>query len=217
MTQQISSAPVLYSFRRCPYAMRARMAIFYSGVQVELREIVLRNKPEEMLSCSPKGTVPVLVSGTDEVFDESLEIMHWALNKNDPDDWLQKDNIDSEPLIAENDSQFKYFLDRYKYSDRYPEFSQAHYRGQGELFLAQLNQHLEQHTYLMNNQLTLADIAIAPFIRQFAHVDKTWFDQCQYSAVRLWLNRILESDLFTGCMKKYTPWKPEDQPVIFPI
>jgi len=125
--------PILYSFRRCPYAMRARLAIAYSGIKLELREIVLRNKPEEMLAISPKGTVPVLQLPSGEVIDESIDIMRWALAQHDPNDWYSEPYIPAiESLITQNDESFKPWLDRYKYADRYPEQSETYYRNQCE-------------------------------------------------------------------------------------
>lgn len=155
--------PVLYSFRRCPYAMRARLAIRHAMIKVELREIELRSKPTQMLAASPKGTVPVLVLADGAVIDESLDIMRWALQQNDPGEWLQVN--DFEALIQTNDSSFKYNLDRYKYADRYPEYPAGFYRQQGELFLAELERRLMRTQYLCGSYFSIADAAIAPFIR----------------------------------------------------
>lgn len=208
--------PVLYSFRRCPYAMRARLAIAVAGIVVELREIGLRNKPEMMLAASPKGTVPVLVLKNGRVIDESLDIMLWAMHQNDPDHWLDLAGLEeAKQLIHWNDGAFKYYLDRYKYADRYPEFSEWHYRQQGELFLSELERRLSHSRYLCGPHFGLADAAILPFIRQFAAVDKSWFEKSGYRAVNQWLNRFLSTEPFAAVMTKYQPWKPGDPPVLF--
>ena len=195
----------LYSFRRCPYAMRARLALRYSGVPLEIVEVSLKAKPAAMLALSPKGTVPVLnVDG--RVIDESLDIMRWALAQHDPQDWLLKDDGPGqqriETLIAENDQVFKQHLNRYKYAERYPEQPMEYYRGQGELFLRRLDELLSQNDYLLADHPCLADMALAPFVRQFAHVDREWFAQAPYPYLQRWLQRFLESELFTQVMAK---------------
>ena len=190
---------VLYSFRRCPYAMRARMALRYSGVPLSIVEVSLKAKPAEMLALSPKGTVPVLVCADGRVIEQSLEIMHWALAQYDPDNWL---GPDSAALIEENDQVFKVNLDRYKYAIRYPEQPMEHYRAQGAAFLQRLEMMLEQTPYLAGDTLSLADIALAPFVRQFAHVDRDWFEQAPYPRLNAWLERFLASELFTAVMAK---------------
>lgn len=192
---------VLYSFRCCPYAMRARMALRYSGVPLSIVEVSLKAKPAEMLALSPKGTVPVLVSADGRVIEQSLEIMHWALAQHDPDNWL---GPDSAALIEENDQVFKVNLDRYKYAIRYPEQPMEHYRAQGAVFLQRLEVLLEQTPYLAGDTLSLADIALAPFVRQFAHVDRDWFEQAPYPRLNAWLERFLASELFTAVMAKTT-------------
>ncbi|WP_198918777.1 glutathione S-transferase [Pseudomonas chlororaphis] len=195
----------LYSFRRCPYAMRARLALRYSGVPLEIVEVNLKAKPAEMLALSPKGTVPVL-NADGRVIDESLDIMRWALAQHDPQDWLLKDDGPAqqriEALIAENDQVFKLHLNRYKYAERYPEQPMEHYRSQGEVFLRQLDELLSQHDYLLAEHPSLADMALAPFVRQFAHVDREWFAQTPYRNLQRWLQRFLESELFTQVMAK---------------
>ncbi|XHF34259.1 glutathione S-transferase [Pseudomonas chlororaphis] len=191
----------LYSFRRCPYAMRARMALRYSGVPVEIVEVSLKAKPAQMLAISPKGTVPVLDAGG-QVIDESLEIMRWALAQNDPDDWLLGGDSRIAELIEANDQVFKVHLNRYKYAERYPEQPMEVYRAEGALFLQQLDELLEGRDYLLANHPSLADIALLPFVRQFAHVDRDWFAQTPYVRLQAWLQRFLESELFTGIMKK---------------
>lgn len=195
----------LYSFRRCPYAMRARLALRYAQVPVQIVEVSLKAKPAEMLALSPKGTVPVLaVDG--RVIDESLEIMHWALEQHDPDNWRLIGAPEAQTrmaaLIAENDQVFKVHLNRYKYAERYPEAPMEHYRGQGEVFLAQLERLLQERRYLLAAHPSLADMALLPFVRQFAHVDREWFAQTPYPALQEWLQVFLESKLFVGVMAK---------------
>lgn len=199
------SLPILYSYRRCPYAMRARMALHYAGIKVEIREIALRDKPKHMLAVSPKGTVPVLVLPDGNVIDESLDIMAWALAQNDPDTWLT-DNSLLQALLSENDGSFKQALDQYKYASRFPEQTGEHYRQQGELFLAKLETLLTNHRYLLSDNLTQADIAIFPFIRQFSMVDSAWFATSPYPRLRSWLEDLVASTLFENIMKKYPTW-----------
>ncbi|MFP3515394.1 glutathione S-transferase [Pseudomonas sp. SIMBA_077] len=189
---------VLYSFRRCPYAMRARMALRYSGVALSIVEVNLKAKPAEMLALSPKGTVPVLACANGQVIEQSVEIMLWALAQHDPDHWLRPD---SRALIEENDQVFKVSLDRYKYAIRYPEHPMEHYRAQGAEFLQQLEDRLEQTLYLAGGTLSLADVALAPFIRQFAHVDRQWFTEAPYPRLNAWLERFIASELFTSVMR----------------
>ncbi|MCB2254574.1 glutathione S-transferase [Pseudomonas chlororaphis] len=200
----------LYSFRRCPYAMRARLALRYSGVPLRIVEVSLKAKPAEMLAMSPKGTVPVLSidgRGVDgRVIDESLDIMRWALAQHDPQDWLLQDDEPArqqiEALIAENDQVFKLHLNRYKYAERYPEHSMEHYRAQGEVFLRRLEALLNERPYLLADHPSLADMALAPFVRQFAHVDREWFAQTPYPNLQRWLQRFLDSELFIQVMAK---------------
>ena len=195
----------LYSFRRCPYAMRARMALRYSGVEFSIVEVSLKAKPAEMLALSSKGTVPVLDVDA-RVIDESLEIMRWALAQNDPQDWLLKDDPQGQltmaALIEANDQSFKVQLNRYKYAERYPEHPMETYRAEGSEFLHKLDQLLERRDYLLAQHPSLADVALMPFIRQFAHVDRDWFAQTPYRHLQAWLQRFLESELFTAIMKK---------------
>lgn len=191
----------LYSFRRCPYAMRARMALRYSGVPVEIVEVSLKAKPAEMLAISPKGTVPVL-DADGRVIDESLEIMRWALAQNDPQGWLLDGDSRIVELIEANDQGFKVDLNRYKYAERYPEQPMEVYRAQGAVFLQRLEGLLQDRDYLLADHPSLADIALLPFVRQFAHVDREWFAQTPYPRLQAWLHNFLESDLFTSIMKK---------------
>lgn len=191
----------LYSFRRCPYAMRARMALRYCGVPVEIVEVSLKAKPAEMLAISPKGTVPVL-DADGQVIDESLEIMRWALAQNDPQDWLLSGDARVAELIEANDQVFKVHLNRYKYAERYPEQPMEVYRAEGEMFLRRLEELLEGRDCLLTDHPSLADVALLPFVRQFAHVDREWFAQTPYVRLQAWLQRFLESELFTSIMKK---------------
>lgn len=209
--------PVLYSFRRCPYAIRARLALHASGVAIELREVSLRNKPESMLAASPKGSVPVLVLPDGQVIDESWEIMLWALHQHDHYVWLGTNDayVDAATaLIIENDTAFKGNLDRYKYPDRYPEHAQNHYRTQAEIFLQGLENRLRAAPYLLGDTLSIADVGVFPFIRQFADVDKNWFAQAPYASLHRWLKNLLSSKRFAAVMKKFPPWQPGDIPVI---
>ncbi|CAI8982715.1 glutathione S-transferase [Pseudomonas sp. IT-P260] len=191
----------LYSFRRCPYAMRVRMALRYSGVPVEIVEVSLKAKPAAMLAISPKGTVPVL-EADGRVIDESLEIMRWALAQHDPDDWLLDGDSRIAELIEANDQGFKVHLNRYKYAERYPEQPMEVYRAEGAVFLQRLEALLTGRDYLLTDHPCLADIALLPFVRQFAHVDREWFAQTPYVRLQAWLQRFLESNLFTSIMKK---------------
>jgi glutathione S-transferase len=198
--------PILYTFKRCPYAMRARMAIYTAGVKVEQIEVSLKNKPQSLLEYSPKGTVPVLVTVRGEVIDQSRDIMLWALHQADPDNWLlQKDPLkqqEMKTLVDTCDIEFKPLLDRYKYFDRYPNFSQAEYRQQAEFFLQRLNDRLAQHHYLMDEKMRFVDVAIFPFIRQFANMDKIWFTQSPYRNLQRWLDACISTKLFTTIMEK---------------
>ena len=204
--------PILYSFRRCPYAIRARLALACSGIPVELREVKLSDMPAEMLQLSPKATVPVLVLHDGQVIDESLDVMIWSLSQSDPEHWLDIDETSAQ-LIRRNDEEFKPLLDCYKYADRHPRFSLLEHRARAEVFLRELNRLLSPGPYLSGNRCRLTDVAIFPFIRQFAGVDASWFERCEYTAVRNWLNTILGSDLFQRIMKKTPFWQPGDEAV----
>ncbi len=200
--------PILYSFRRCPYAMRARMALFKAGLTVELREIILRDKPAHMLEISPKGTVPVLMLADGTVIDESLDIMHYALKQSDPEGWLQANEETTNFLIKRNDTGFKYALDRYKYPNRYPDEDCTDMFDRGAATLKDLNKQIEQNGSLVTEQNTLADFAIFPFIRQFANTDRERFDNLGLTALTTWLDTHIGSTLFESIMKKYTRWSP---------
>ncbi len=215
-----SGLPILYTFRRCPYAMRARVALYISGIQCELREVVLRDKPEHMLEISPSATVPVLQASASHIIDESLDVMVWALEQNDPNSWMVPESSGYDAmmeLIIEADGEFKNNLDRYKYPNRYDNVDAISFRTAGERFLAKLETRLQETTYLYGNRLCLADMAIAPFIRQFANVDRGWFDQTGYPALRYWLEEFLSSQTFNAIMEKYPQWRPDDMIMMTPV
>ena len=214
MTQHL-----LYSFRRCPYAIRARIAILTSGINVEIREITLKDKPSALMRSSSKATVPVLITADKRIIDESIDIMNWALKQSDPEKWLPSDTKEEQltsELTKNNDHIFKHFLDRYKYSDRYPENSELYYRQQAELTLINLEHHLTHNTYLVSNRLTMVDVALLPFIRQFAFVNKAWFDEAPYPKIQAWLERFITSELFNSSMVKLAPWQQGDEVIYFP-
>ncbi len=204
-------SPVLYSFRRCPYAMRARLAIAVSNTPCVLREIKLSAKPEEMLSASPKGTVPVLVLPDNKVIDESLDIMRWALAMRDPELWLEGDDC---ALIERCDGPFKHDLDRYKYPDRY-DVDPLKHRATGMEFLRELDRLLERTAQLCGPVRSMTDAAIMPFVRQFAAVDQKWFDDQPLPRLNIWLADHVSSDLFNMIMLRFAPWSPGDPPVLF--
>jgi glutathione S-transferase len=192
------------------------MAVMRSGVTCELREVVLRDKPAAMLELSPKGTVPVLHLPDGSVLEESLDVMHWALATNDPDNWLETVDA-SAGFIRQLDGNFKSVLDHYKYYANYPTRSQSDYRDEGTLFLALLEEKLGANggVGLFGPRITLPDIAAFPFVRQFAYVDKDWFDRAPYPLLQAWLKTHLDSDLFRSVMTKYPAWKPDDQVLLF--
>ncbi len=198
--------PILYTFRRCPYAMRARLAIHYSGIELEQRDILLKDKPQAMLEASPKGTVPVLVLPNGEVIDESRDIILWALQPGHELLGSQQQQVAAEGLLDQCDNDFKPELDKYKYWVGYPEASQMDYRLRAEVFLQQLEERLTQHDYLLGERLSLADIGSYPFIRQFANVDFEWFEQSPYPNVRQWLEGLINSEAFIAIMKKRPIW-----------
>lgn len=208
--------PILYSFRRCPYAIRARMAIAYAYIDYELREVSLKNKPQQMLDISPKGTTPVMQIFSDRgsiVLEESLDIMNWALQQRDPAGWLDLDDSQKEitqQLININDSTFKKSLDQYKYPNRFPDHPQEFYRQQGEIFLQVLEDQLrENHHFLICDRQTIVDVAIFPFIRQFAYVDTDWFQGSVYTHLQQWLQWHEASNLFEVVMQKFPVWNPQ--------
>ena len=211
-----AALPVLYSFRRCPYAMRARLALAVSGVTYQHREVVLKNKPAELLAASPKGTVPVLVLPDGKVIDESLDIMLWALRQNDPAHWLSPAGATLDDMLAPvrvNDGAFKRNLDRYKYPNRYPQESGADaaafahmQRNLGARWLDEMESRLAGG-WLFGNTASLADMAILPFVRQFAHTDVAWFEAQPWPQLHAWLARFEASDLYLGVMGRHAAWQ----------
>jgi len=211
--------PILYSFRRCPYAMRARLALMVSNRVCELREVVLRDKPQEMLEVSAKGTVPILIDVDGRVLDQSIDIMLWALRQHDPEKWLMPERgsvTEMLELIALFDEGFKYHLDRYKYPDRYPGVDAQAHRHEGSLYLGRLNAQLSATKYLFGNNVALADMAIAPFVRQFAHTDRAWFNEQPWPGLQAWLAEFTESQIYSSVMQKYPPWESGNAGVVFP-
>lgn len=216
--------PILYSFRRCPYAIRARYVIAYLDIQVHLREVLLKSKPPELLALGGRSTVPQLIDSHGERYPESLDIIFWALSfsKNHerasqlwPETSKEQNKIRS--WIVYNDHFFKYWLDRYKYADRYPESSQSFYRYKGEVFLHRLDKRLKVHSFLFGECLSVADIAIFPFVRQFSLVDWDWFEQSPYHNVKAWLAGFLNSDIFKSVvMVKHDVWKAGQEDILYP-
>lgn len=209
----MSRHPILYSFRRCPYAMRARMALAVSGTRVALREVLLRDKPPELAEASPKATVPVLVTPDGTVIDQSLDIMIWALGRNDPEEWLAHGG-DALALVAANDETFKGHLDRYKYPERHGTDPVAH-RDAGLDLLTMLDRRLEAHGQLFGPARSLADIAIFPFVRQFAGVDQDWFAAQPLPALQRWLAGHAASALFIHTMQHWPRWHAGDPEILF--
>lgn len=212
----------MYSFRRCPYAIRARYSLDVLKVKVELREVILKDKPRALLDLGGRSTVPQLIENGIR-YPESLDIMFWALMKSDRVElveqlWPSNPKLRTKisTWLSFNDHCFKPWLDRYKYADRHPEHSEAYYRAQGERFLKRLNQRLSQCPYLMGDHMTLADIGIFPFIRQFAGVDAKWFEQSNYSHLKEWLNSFIRSDRFARVMQKYPAWDESQAITYFP-
>ena len=202
----MSDLPILYSFRRCPYAMRARMALAASGAEVMLREVLLKDKPAELLAASPKATVPVLVLSEDQTLEESLDVMQWALKHSDPLGWLEGAALDSD-WISECDEGFKHWLDRYKYADRHPQHTAKDYRKNAEEFIQKLEHQLSVSDWIGGEAANAIDVALFPFIRQFAGVEPSWWQQAPYPKVRQWLENWLNSALFSAIMVKYPRWE----------
>ena len=206
--------PVLWSFRRCPYAMRARLAVASSGIPVELREVVLRDKPNAFLAASPTATVPCLEVDR-QVIDESLDIMRWALEQSDPEGWLDMPN-EGFDLIATCDGPFKDALDHYKYPTRYEGVDALAEREKVSAFLRDLNARLAGQDFLFGDTPKLADMAILPFVRQCAHVDLAWFTVQPWPTLIAWLDRFKSSTRFAAIMHKYPQWQPGDHAIPFP-
>ncbi len=205
--------PILYSFRRCPYAMRARLAIAANDRRVELREIVLRDKPTAMLDASPKGTVPVLVLPDGAVIDQSLDIMRWACANTSGAEWPSGDDA---ALIEANDGEFKHHLDRYKYADRY-DVDPIEHRGAATVLLCDLDERLRTTGSLGSGPQSMTDLAIMPFVRQFVQTDRSYFDDLPFERLHTWLAMHLASALFARVMIRPAPWQPGDPPTVFPM
>jgi len=219
MNTNTKSLPILYSLRNCPYAMRARIAIFKAKQTILLRDIVLSNKPKEMLASSPKATVPVLVLPNGKVLEESFDVMLWALNETDPNNLLHSKSETALPemlsLIGVFDSEFKTCLEQYKCAKRYRENNIIECREACEQFIRTIEHRLNSHAFIMSEKESLADIALLPFIRQFARVERQWYLQSPYPKVRQWLNHYLQSPMFTKVMAKYPLWTENHEDVLF--
>ena len=215
----MSKLPILYTFRRCPYAMRARLAIAASGKKVELREVVFREKPEHMLEQSPKGTVPVVIDTDGKVYEESRDVMDWVLAGNDNEGWLKPDVGTVEEmqiLVDEADGPFKDALDRFKYPDHYENNDPMVAREKASTFLRRLDARLAKYEFLFGSHMTYADAAILPFVRQFANVDREWFDSEDWPHVKRWLEAFLGSERLDFIMDKYPQWHEGDAVTVFP-
>ena len=213
------SLPILYSLRRCPYAMRARLGLLQAKQTVALRDIVMTNKPQEMLAVSPTGTVPLLLLDDSSVIDESLDIMMWALKQNDPNNLLYSNQPDTLPnmltLINRSDTEFVASLDKYKAAARYHDSNEQEYREQCELFIVHIEQRLEACNYLMGPHPSLADYAILPFLRKFSRIDRKWYLQAPYPKLQRWLNTHYENPLYSKAMKKYPHWVANQEITLF--
>ena len=205
---------ILYSFRRCPYAMRARLAIQSSGIKVQLREIVLRDKASEFLASSPKGTVPILIYGN-KVIEESLGVMQWALSQADPEGWLKVPEARYD-WISRNDGPFKTALDRTKYSERFPNLDANLEQEKAAKFLEDLNSQIGDSPWMFGTNCSLVDMAIIPFVRQFSKIDSGWFNAQGWQNLHRWLNAFLNSSRFNLIMDKYDKWVPGNPIVSFP-
>ncbi len=214
-----SDLPILYSLRRCPYAMRGRMGIALSQQKVLLREIVTKDKPSELLASSPKGTVPVLVLPNGQIIEQSIEVMNWALQQNDPQDLLRSNNPtlseQVQQLIKTNDDDFIGHLEKYRASVRYRNIDVEQRRHACEVFISELESKLAQHEYLFGDTPSLADFAVMPFVSQFVRVEKKWFVQSEYQNVGHWLRAHLDSKLYTQVMKQYPLWNETKQDCVF--
>ena len=208
--------PILYSFRRCPYAMRARLAIKASGIIVEIREIELKNKPKEFLGISPKATVPIVCISSKQIIEESLDIMEWALKINDPLKLLKYEKlnrIEIHNILNKLENEFKQNLDRYKYSSRFDLSNPKLYRDKNLQTLNEFNNLLQNNKGICSSHLSLLDYAIFPFIRQFRNVNSVWFDSLELKFLQTWLYELIDSDEFSSIMKKYEIWNPNQKPI----
>jgi glutathione S-transferase len=211
----MADLPILYSFRRCPYAMRARLALAVSESACIIREVALSSKPDQLIAASPKATVPVLVLGDSQVLDESLDIMRWALRQSDPQGWLAADQAAMQALIEANDGGFKYHLDHYKYAGRLGSDAIEH-RSACLLVMSDLDERLSTQPNLCGERMSLADAALLPFVRQLAQCDRAWFDVQPLPNLQQWLERHLSSPLFSRISLRLKPWAEGDPPILFP-
>jgi glutathione S-transferase len=208
--------PILYSFRRCPYAIRARLAIKASGLIVEIREVELKNKPKEFLNISPKATVPIVYISSKQIIEESLDIMEWALKINDPLKLLKHEklnNIEIHSILNKLENEFKQNLDRYKYSSRFDLPNPKLYRDKNLQTLNEFNNLLQNNKGICSSNLSLLDYAVFPFIRQFRNVNSVWFDSLELKFLQTWLYELIDSDEFSSIMKKYEIWNPNQKPI----
>ena len=208
--------PILYSFRRCPYAMRARLAIKASGLIVEIREVELKNKPKEFLNISPKATVPIVCISSKQIIEESLDIMEWALKINDPLKLLKNEKLNRikiHSILNKLENEFKQNLDRYKYSSRFDLPNPKLYRDKNLQTLNEFNNLLQNNKGICSSSLSLLDYAVFPFIRQFRNVNSVWFDSLELKFLQTWLYELIDSDEFSSIMKKYEIWKPNQKPI----
>ena len=208
--------PILYSFRRCPYAMRARLAIKASGLIVEIREVELKNKPKEFLNISPKATVPIVCISSKQIIEESLDIMEWALKINDPLKLLKNEKlniIEIHSILNKLENEFKQNLDRYKYSSRFDLPNPKLYRDKNLQTLNEFNNLLQNNKGIYSSNLSLLDYAVFPFVRQFRNVNSVWFDSLELKFLQTWLYELIDSDEFSSIMKKYEIWKPNQKPI----
>ena len=208
--------PILYSFRRCPYAMRARLAIKASGIIVEIREVELKNKPKEFLGISPKATVPIVCISSKQIIEESLDIMEWALKINDPLKLLKYEKlnrIEIHNILNKLENEFKQNLDRYKYSSRFDQPNPELSRDKNLKILNEFNNLLQNNKGICSSHLSLLDYAVFPFIRQFRNVNSVWFDSLELKFLQTWLYELIDSDEFSSIMKKYEIWNPNQKPI----
>ena len=208
--------PILYSFRRCPYAMRARLALQRAEIKSELREVVLRDRPEHMMEISPKGTVPVMLLQDGTLLEESLDIMDYAAEKIDSICWKKESMTNFDEMISKLDGEFKHNLDRYKYPNRYDDVDAIQHRDANIPFLQMIDDLLTDNEFLSGKEMGILDCVIFPFIRQFANHDRDWFDNLPLEKLLKWLDCCLSSEEFKIVMKKYKQWTPEQDVVIWP-
>ena len=204
------SIPILYSFHQCPFCLRARVALKYASLKIILRDVELNNLPAEALAVSSHATVPSLVINDDEYLDESWDIVKWAVQQDDSDNWLGEDNAylqDAEMLLEINDHSFKEDLKGYKDREHHPEQPMPYYRQRGEEFLEELNEMLVENNFLLAPHITIADIGVFPLVREFAMVDKVWFDKTPYPKLQAWLENIIDSEWFKAAMQENEIWQ----------